>query len=153
MGRKRIRAGHLVACVALIGLSACVARYRNHGYIPDEATLSQVTVGVDTRETVEAVVGSPTTSGVENNGDFYYVRSRVREYGPNRPEIITREVLALSFNEAGILSNVESYGLEDGNLVVLTRRVTDSSTGDNTFIRQLLGNLGQIDPSSVIGTE
>ncbi|NIZ08807.1 outer membrane protein assembly factor BamE [Pseudooceanicola sp. HF7] len=153
MGRKGFRAGYLVACVALVGLTACSAQYRNHGYVPDDVTLSQVTVGVDTRETVEELVGAPTTEGIQKDSSIYYVRSRVRRYAFYRPEVVSREVMALSFNSGGVLTNIETYALEDGHLVELTRRVTDSSTADKTFIRQLLGNLGRVDASRVLGGE
>ncbi|KPQ14077.1 MAG: hypothetical protein HLUCCO18_16175, partial [Rhodobacteraceae bacterium HLUCCO18] len=41
-------------------------------------------------------------------------------------------------------SNVERFGLEDGNVVALSRRVTDSNVQGIGFLRQLLGNLGRI---------
>lgn len=153
MGRNRIRAGWLVTLIAVVGLSGCTAQYQNHGYMPDEQTLSQITPGVDTRETVDEVIGSPTTSGVLKDSSFYYVRSRVKRYAFLRPKVVEREVLAISFNSSGIVSNIETFGLKDGRVVPLTRRVTDSSTTDKTFIRQLLGNIGNFDAASMLTKE
>ena len=53
--------------LALLSLAACVERIRAHGYVPDEEQLSQITVGVDTRDTVSDVLGAPSTSGLIGN--------------------------------------------------------------------------------------
>lgn len=153
MGRIGNRASGIVTLAAVLAVAGCTAQYRNHGYVPDEAVLSQVTVGVDTRETVRDVIGTPTTQGMLENGDFYYVRSRVRQYAWQRPRVVERTVMAMDFDDAGILRNIETYGLEDGRVVRLEQRVTGSSTADKTFIRQLLGNLGQFNAESVLGGE
>lgn len=139
------------AFFALFGAVACTAQYRNHGYIPSEEVLKQLAVGVDTRATVEDVVGAPSTSGVLTSGDYYYVRSRVREYGALRPQVVDRQVLAISFNPNDTIANIERFGLEKGQVVPLTRRVTDSSVVGNGFLRQAFGNIGSIDPSGIFG--
>ncbi|MGI3165587.1 outer membrane protein assembly factor BamE [Pseudooceanicola sp. 200-1SW] len=137
----------------MLGIAGCTAQYRNHGYVPDEEILSQVTVGVDTRDTVLEVIGAPTTSGVLDQGDFYYIRSRVKQFAWKRPEVIERTVMAVSFDQRGVVRNIETFGLEDGEVVRLQSRVTSSSTADKTFIRQLLGNLGRFNAASVLGGE
>ncbi len=147
MMKRLVRTATMVGLVA--SLSACVASYRNHGYVPNDEDLNALVVGVDTRATVDDVVGAPSASGVLSGGDYYYVRSRVREYGAYRPEVIERQVLAISFAEGDTIANIESFSLADGNIVPLTRRVTDSSVVGNGFLRQLLGNFGNIDPGDL----
>ncbi len=129
-----------------LAVAGCTATYRNHGYIPPEEELQELVVGVDTRASVEDVVGSPTAGGVLEGGNFYYVRSTVKTFGPRRPEVVDRQVLAISFDEAGVLQNIESFGLEDGRVVTLSRRVTDSNISNVSFLRQLLGNIGRVGP-------
>ncbi len=147
MMKRLVRTATMVGLVA--SLSACVASYRNHGYVPNDEDLNALVVGVDSRATVDDVVGAPSASGVLSGGDYYYVRSRVREYGAYRPEVIERQVLAISFAEDDTIANIESFSLADGNIVPLTRRVTDSSVVGNGFLRQLLGNFGNIDPGDL----
>lgn len=127
-------------------LAACTPSYQNHGYVPNEEDLNSLVVGVDTRATVDDVVGAPSASGLLSGGDYYYVRSRVKEVGLYRPEVIERQVLAISFAEDDTIANIERFSLADGNVVPLTRRVTSSSVVGKGFLRQLLGNFGNIDP-------
>lgn len=142
---------HLRAAAALLLIAAagCTPLYKNYGYVPFEEDLAELVVGVDTRADVEEVVGVPTTSGLLAEGDYYYVRSRVRSYGVQRPEVIDREVVVISFDESGTLRNIERFGLDQGNVVRLTRRVTDSSVVTGTFLRQVFGNIGAVDPNQV----
>lgn len=137
--------------LALSGLGGCTPQYRNHGYIPTGTDLAAISVGTDTRDSVIAAIGAPTVSGVLNDSGFYYIESKFRHLGPFAPQEIERQVLAISFNAAGVVTNIERLGLADGRVITLSRRVTDDNVRDTTFIRQLLGNLGNFDPSGLIG--
>jgi len=136
--------------LVLVTVGACTAQFRNHGYVPTDTELAAITVGVDTRESVLAAIGRPSTGGILNESGYYYVASRFRHYGPLEPREISREVLAISFSSAGVLTNIERFGLEDGQIVTLSQRVTDENLRDTTFIRQLMGNLGRFDASQFL---
>jgi len=138
-----------LAVVLLVAVAGCSAQYRNHGYIPPDEDLRKLVVGVDTRATVDDEIGAPSASGLLSDGDYYYVRSRVREYGMRRPEVIDRKVVAISFNPNDTIRNIETFGLQDGMVVPISRRVTDSSVIGNGLLRQILGNFGNIDPSTL----
>ncbi|WP_407493267.1 outer membrane protein assembly factor BamE [Pseudooceanicola sp. MF1-13] len=141
-----------IAQLLLVGglvltLAACVERIRSHGYVPPEDDLDQITVGVDTRDTVTEVLGAPTTSGLTDDSGFYYVRSLVRHIGPIEPKVIEREIVAVTFDDGGIVQNIERFGLEQGRAVVISRRVTTNETGGNGILQQLLRNIGSFGPS------
>ncbi len=144
---KRLAGVAVVLC--LVVAAGCAAQYRNHGYVPPDEDLNQLVVGVDTRATVDEVIGVPSAAGVLSGGDYYYVRSRIKEYGMYRPQVVDRQVLAISFNADDTIANIERFGLKDGNVVPLTRRVTNSSVIDNGFLRQIFSNFGNIDPSQI----
>lgn len=141
----------MLAVGVLIGAVACTPIVRNHGYIPLQEDLALIQVGVDTRESIVASVGPPTAGGVLNGSGFYYVSSKFRHFGAFEPEEIDRQVLAISFNDAGVVTNIERFGLEDGRVVVLSRRVTDNGVRDSTFIRQLLGSIGRFNAGDFLG--
>lgn len=142
-GARRV----IVALACAAALSACVAQYRNHGYLPTDEELQNVIVGVDTRDTVSESIGVPGTGGVLEGGNYYYVGSQVRHYGAFAPETVDRQIVAVEFDPEGVVSNISRYGLEDGRVVTLTRRVTQVGDGDIGFIRRLFGNIGGLDLS------
>ena len=134
--------GVAIAGLAGLLLSGCAAQYRDHGYVPREDQLSQIVPGIDTRATVEDVVGVPSASSVRSGRGYYYVSSRMRSFAWREPEVVDREIVAISFDEGGVVRGIERYGLEDGRVVPLTRRVTENSGSDIGFIRRLFGNIG-----------
>lgn len=149
--RSRISFVHMTLLGAALAVSGCVAQYQNHGYVPTEEDLAEVIVGRDTRASVAEKVGVPASAGVLNDQGYYYVRARKRTYGPFAPQEIDRQVVAISFSSAGVVQNVERFGLEKGQVVPLQRRVTSSPVSNKGFIRQLLGNLGRFNPAAALG--
>ncbi|MEM1238032.1 MAG: outer membrane protein assembly factor BamE [Pseudomonadota bacterium] len=134
-----------------VALGACSPTFRNHGYAPTEEELLEIIVGVDTRATVEDVIGQPSTAGVLTDGAYYYLADRRRQFAYQEPQVIERQLVAVRFDAEGVVSNIERFTLEDGRVVPLSRRVTDSAVQDTAFIRQLLGNVGNFDASGLLG--
>ena len=141
----------LLIVAGLVAAVACTPIVRNFGYIPTEADLAAITVGQDTRETVTAAIGPPTTTGVLGEEAYFYVQSRFETVGPRAPVEVDRQVLAISFNAAGTVSNIERFTLRDGRVVVLSRRVTSDNVRDSTFLRQLLGSVGRVNTQDLLG--
>jgi len=139
-GVSVVRLGGMIALV--VALAACNPPVRRHGYVPAEADLAEIVVGEDTRLAVSDRIGRPSSSGLMQGGDWFYVGSTWKQVALRAPQEIDRQVVVIRFDEEGIVENVERFGLEDGKVVALSRRVTDSNIEGVTFLRQLLGNLG-----------
>jgi hypothetical protein len=56
--------------------------------------------------------------------------------------VVDRELVAISFDSGGVVRNIERFGLQDGRVIALERRVTESGINSESFLRQLLGNVG-----------
>jgi outer membrane protein assembly factor BamE (lipoprotein component of BamABCDE complex) len=146
-----MRIGRLAGALALgLALAACQPNLRSHGWIPPEREIATVAVGQDTRDSVLQKLGRPSAEGLLAPEAWFYVQSRFRHLAFLAPEEIEREVLVVSFAPDGTVRNLERFGLEAGRVVALSRRVTDSPFPDQTFLRQLLTNLGRIDPTQFL---
>jgi outer membrane protein assembly factor BamE (lipoprotein component of BamABCDE complex) len=139
----------LVLCAAV----ACSPIYRNHGYVPADDELALLTVGEDTRDTVEIAVGRPSAAGLLNDEGWYYVQSRYRQVGPRAPQEIERQLVAISFDEKGTVTNIERFGLEDGRVITLSRRVTETNIKGASLIRQILQNFGRFNAGDFLRSE
>ncbi|MEE4347656.1 MAG: outer membrane protein assembly factor BamE [Paracoccaceae bacterium] len=142
MSGKRFRFGTSMAVLCIVALSACSPQFRNHGYVPNDEDLALITVGVDTRASVEEAVGAPAMSGVITDSATYYVQSRMRQFAWQAPEVVERQVLAISYDSAGVVTNIERFGLEDGQVVPISRRITGTSGTNESIIRRLIGSIG-----------
>lgn len=148
-GMARLCALVLAGLCALM-FSACQPIYRNHGYVPSDDELALIEVGKDTRETVAAALGRPSAQGLLNDVGWYYVQSRWKHYGAFEPKEIDRQVVAITFTKDGVVENVERFGLEDGQVVAISRRITSSSIKGIGILQQVFGSLGKIKADQII---
>jgi len=139
-----------LALGAALLAAGCTAIYRNHGYVPTEEDLATVQVGKSTRDDVAASVGQPSSTGLLQGSGWFYVGSRWKYYGGRAPEEVDRQVVAISFTDKGVVSNVERFGMERGEVVVLSRRVTKSNIKGISFIRELLGSIGRVSAGKLL---
>lgn len=142
-GKIRARIAQMVMAGCIVLLAGCSAIYRNHGYVPVDQDLEAIQVGVSTQTDVADLIGRPSAAALLNDKGWYYVQSKFKQVGPKKPEEIDRQVVAISFTDAGIVENVERFGLADGRVVPLSRRVTDSNIQGVSFLRQLFSSFGQ----------
>lgn len=134
-----------------LSVSGCTAIYRDHGYLPAEGDLEQVVVGVDNRSTVQEVLGSPIGSGVLDDGAIFYLSTKVKHYAFYEPKVVEREMLVVSFDTDDQVENIEKFGLKDGRVITLSRRVTTGPVKGPKFLKQILGNLGNFNPAGLLG--
>ena len=133
----------LLVCSALA--SGCAPTVQVHGYVPSEADIARIRPGFDDVGSVEEILGRPSSAGVLRDSAWYYVQSTVESYTYNAPRVIDRTVLAVSFDERGVVRGIERYGLEDGRIINLTTRTTETGGRELGVLEQLFGNLLNID--------
>ena len=144
-----------VARAALGGMAialvvACTPLYTNHGFVPDDTALAGIITGVDTRDTVGAFLGRPSVEGLIGDAEWFYVRSQWKTVGAKAPQEVDRQVVAITFDEAGVVTNVERFGLEKGEIVAISRRVTTEPIKGRNALAQIFGNIGRLDPAALM---
>ena len=132
----------MLSGLALAWLPACQPIYENHGYTPDDKELDKIIVGKDSRDTVAVILGPPSVDGLLSDKGWYYVQSRWKSRGLIAPKEIDRQVVAISFDDKGVVTNVERFGLERGTIVPLSRRVTTEPVKGQSILTQLFANIG-----------
>lgn len=133
-----------IIAVVFAAVFGCSAQYRHHGHVPDQTALQTLTIGVDTRASVDEALGSPAMAGLRQAAPYYYVRSRVRHLTYNAPQIIEREVVAITFGDDDVIKDIARYNLKDGRVVTLSRRVTEIGDVTSGVVSQLFQNVGNI---------
>ncbi len=137
--------GPAFAVLAGLALSGC-GETLHRGYVPSESALQQVQVGAP-REQVLIALGTPSTTADFGGEVFYYV-SQVT----NRPvaflnaRVVDQTVLAIYFDDTSQVSRISRYGLEDGRVIDLVSRTTPTGGRDVSFVGQLLGAAGNVNP-------
>ncbi len=141
------------AGVALIsfGLLAagCSPTVQVHGYVPSEADLSRVRPGFDDAGSVGEILGQPSSGGVLRDSAWYYVQSTVESYTYHAPKVIDRKVIAINFNQGGVVTDVKRYGLQDGRVIDLETNTTETGGRELSMVEQLFGNLLNLDAAAM----
>ena len=148
LGHVRVVLSRVLLSLTLLA-AACTPIYTNHGYIPNEDDLALVQVGLDTRETVAATVGQPAASGLLGDEAWYYVQSRFKTVGMSAKTEIDRQVVAISFDPNGTVANIERFGLDQGRIVPISRRVTTTNIRGRGVLAQIFGNIGKLNTDNL----
>ena len=132
-----------VFCVIFIlGGFSCSQQFRNHWYIPSEEELSIVSVSEDDKDSVIQKLGTPSICGVLDDGNIYFVQTKVLKNSIRASKPVDRQVLVLSFDENSRLDNIQKFGLEKGKIVILEYRTTPSGLKNMSFLFRLFQNVG-----------
>jgi len=145
MRQKSLRCvGVALICFGLLG-AGCAPTVQVHGYVPSEADLSRIRPGFDDAGSVEEILGRPSSNGILRDSAWYYVQSTVENFTWHAPEVIDRKVIAVNFNQSGVVTDVKRYGLRDGRVIDLETRTTETGGREMSMVEQLFGNLLNLD--------
>mgnify|MGYP000882243211 CR=1 FL=1 len=131
------------ALAMLLGLAACAPITDRRGFLPDETQLADVVAGTDTKSTVLARYGNPSTIGVFDEQVWYYYSANTAQLAFYKPRVTERTVLTVRFDDADTVAEVTKYGVKDGRIVSYTPGKTPTRGRELTIVEQLFGNLGR----------
>jgi outer membrane protein assembly factor BamE (lipoprotein component of BamABCDE complex) len=128
-------------CLTVLG--ACAPIVQQEGNVPDPDQVVQINPGVDDKNRVTQLLGSPSTVSAFQDRTWYYISRRTEQHAFLDPDVVEQEVLAISFDANNIVQDMRIYGLENGRMVDMNPKITPTYGNDLTFVQQLLGNLGR----------
>lgn len=133
----------LLAACATVGLSACGNNVQLRGNTPDPEDIAVIQPGVQSRQDVIDLLGSPSTVSTFQDRKWYYIGQKTEEIAFMKPQVIDRQVLVVTFNEGGLVEGTQLYGMDDAQEVEPVDRETPTEGRDLTLLQQLFGNVGQ----------
>ena len=121
-----------------------------HGYVPPPEDIARIRPGFDDIGSVEEILGRPSSNGVLRDTAWYYVQSRVESFTYNPPRVVDRTVLAVNFDQRGVVRDIERYGLEDGqDRQPRPTRTTETGGREMGVLEQLFGNILNLDAEAL----
>lgn len=136
-------AGAAAVMFAAFVLGACAPRVDNQGHLPDPEILTKIEVGKQRREQVLDLIGSPSSVAAFGPETWYYISQRVHTVAFFAPTLEDRKVIAIRFDDKGVVRDVRELGLEDGKKVEHVERATPTAGHEMTVLEQVIGNLGR----------
>lgn len=146
--RPAARAGLLALAVALAvplaGCSVFQAPPEQRGNRADPDLVSQLVPGVQTEADVRALLGSPTATGTFDRNTWYYISSVTRMRPASNPSAEQQRVVALSFDEGGVLRKIDERGPDTMRDIDMVSRTTPVPGTERTLLQALFGNIGRV---------
>lgn len=147
---RSVNASRLLPLLFILALSGCgwVADHLGpppvqRGNRVDPEKLAQITPGVQTRSDVEALLGSPSARGTFDEANWYYISAQTRLQPGRYLMVEDRRVVAISFNNQGVVSGVRELTDADARPVTMVSRETPVPGTERSLLQSLFGNLGR----------
>jgi outer membrane protein assembly factor BamE (lipoprotein component of BamABCDE complex) len=133
----------LLLATAALTLAACAVPEDQRGNLPPPETLAQIQPGVTDKATVTRLLGSPSTIATFDDHTWYYVSQKTKAVAFFKPEMLDQEVVAVDFDDNGVVRALQHRDLADGETIVPNPRATPAPGREFSFIEQLIGNFGR----------
>lgn len=125
-----------------VALSGCAPKTALRGNLPREHHIEQIKVGQSTKADVEALLGSPSALGTFDANTWYYMSRKTEQWAFLNETVVDQQVVAMHFDEAGVLQHMDMYTAEDSRDIAFSGRETPTAGRRLGFFEQMFGNLG-----------
>lgn len=139
---------HAMVGIVTVGLlAACTGRVGVRGNAPDPERLSEIQPGEISKGEVREALGSPSTVGnYEKKETWFYFSERTETYAFFEPKVTERQVVVIQFDIKGVVTKVNTIGMNDTAEVDPVERVTPSAGAELTVIEQIVANFKKMLP-------
>ncbi len=143
----RRQAGRAIAVgAAMLGLVGCAIAEPTRdvrGARLEPHQVAEIVPGVQTRADVAALLGTPSATAPFGDDAWFYISSVTRNRVGRVPSIEQQTVVAIRFDERGVVRDVQTLGLAEAAEIDPVDRVTPTPGTDRSFLQLLLGNIGR----------
>jgi outer membrane protein assembly factor BamE (lipoprotein component of BamABCDE complex) len=127
----------------LAGCSFFQAPSQVRGNRIDPDDLKELVTGTSTKADATALLGTPTARATFDQNRWLYISEVTRPRIGRVQGILSQNVVVLTFNDQGVLQNVEQLNQSDSLPVSISSRATPSPGTEASFLQQLFGNVGR----------
>ena len=129
----------------LIALNACVSKVDKRGYMFDMSDHNLLQEGITSKERVLKIMGSPTLiSDLDSDEAWIYYAEHLKRLLFFKPDIISRDVLVIKFNEFGTIRELNRIDLNDEEKQLqFAENFTNVESRKIGFLKSLFSNVGQ----------
>jgi outer membrane protein assembly factor BamE (lipoprotein component of BamABCDE complex) len=127
----------------VLALAACSPRVDQRGQLLDPDAVLAIAPGVQSKEQVAQLLGTPSTVATFDDKTWYYISKRTETTAFFAPNVTDQQVLVVKFDDADVVQQVKLYGMDDGFEIEPVDRTTPTYGQRLTILQQLFGNIGR----------
>ena len=136
---------HLAALIMMMALvtAGCTTDEQVRGFVGDLELIDSITPGIDNRNSVRSALGVPSAAGTFDSNVWYYVSETTMKRSFFKEKPIQRLVLVVQFDQRGIVSGVDKFGLSRAHDINPENDKTPTRGKTLGFFEQIFGNIGR----------
>jgi outer membrane protein assembly factor BamE (lipoprotein component of BamABCDE complex) len=141
-----------VSTIALAAVlaSGCASNRLHKGAVLDPQLVSSIQPGVDNKDSVQKLLGTPTFTGQFTPNDWYYVSRDTNQLGFHNPHVTKQLVALVRFSPAGNVASVQRTGKELIMKVDPSHRATPTLGRKRSFFDEFFGNIGSVNSGGMV---
>ena len=132
----------IILAIACFFLNACSGITINNGYIPVQDSVDQLKVNKTSLSIAKSKLGEPALILGNEEQIFIYSSQVTNRFLFFEPQVISRDVLILYFNNKKKLKRLEKFNLKDGKSLKISPNNTELNAEQRSLIANLFSNIG-----------
>lgn len=120
-----------------LAAGACNPITDNLGNRALKESVEQIQVGRTTKNEVVRLLGSPSNVAAFDANTWYYISARQVQLAFLKPRTTEQHVLAIRFDEAGVVKEMKELGLKNAQAAGYVDRTTPTRGGEPGLVRSL----------------
>jgi len=131
------------AFAGAVAAAGCAPDVEQRGNLPTHGEIDRVKPGKTTKDEVVKLLGSPSSIGIFDPNDWYYISKRTTQTAFFLPETTDQQVYIVVLDKNGVVKAVEHKSLKDAENIAPAPGATPAPGRELTFLEQVIGNLGR----------
>ena len=135
------------------GLAGCYPTIDHRGFNPEQMQLEKIENNISTKETVQNVLGSPSTTSIfpvegKNWTNWYYIYRKTETTSFFEPKVVDQLVVKVTLDEKDIVRNVDTQKGIQGEKIKASKDRTESTAYESSAMKDIFGNFNKysLDP-------
>ena len=140
---RAARCAVLGALLAMAATAGCSPGRDVHGHVRDPEALTEIRPGVQTRDQVADLLGTPSAVATFDDARWYYITRRTETVAFYDPDLVSQHIVVIAFDEGGVVTEVTSFAAEDAREIDPVDDESPTRGRTLSLLEQLFGNLGR----------
>ncbi len=132
----------LLSCVSLA--TGCSPIIETRGFNAENVQFSQIKPGIQSKQQVRDLLGSPSTIPSFDQNTWYYVSKKTSTTSFFTPEVLDQQVSVITFDNRNIVSNIKTYKGEEAKNIKPVERKTETTGYETGVFREVFSNFGRM---------
>ena len=126
-----------------LGVAGCTIERQPRGFVFDKDISEGILAGLDNKTSVQEDMGNPSLVGTFDVNVWYYISELTRRRSFFKPQAIRRNILAVHFDQDGVVAETRRYTLADARQIKPRKDKTPTRGKKLGLFEQIFSNIGR----------